>query len=77
MFNREDFTAMAEQLLQIKGRFLMSINDVPQVRETFGAFRQTSVATTYTVGKNDSRGKRAELLISNFEWTLEGALKGA
>lgn len=60
---------MAEQLGQIKGRFLMSINDVPEIRETFAAFQVTEIKTTYTIGmQNDSRGQRAELLISNFGW---------
>ena len=69
LFGREEFDRMAKQLGQIKGRFLMSINDVPAIRETFAAFRVTEVATTYTIGKqNDSRGSRAELLISNFKW---------
>ncbi|MFV0492600.1 MAG: DNA adenine methylase [Pseudorhodobacter sp.] len=69
LFGREEFDRMAEQLGQIKGRFLMSINDVPAIRETFSAFWVTEVATTYTIGKqNDSRGSRAELLISNFKW---------
>lgn len=69
LFGRDKFDRMAEQLGQIKGRFLMSINDVPEIRETFAAFKVTEVETTYTIGKqNDSRGSRAELLISNFKW---------
>lgn len=69
LFGRDEFDRMAQQLGQIKGRFLMSINDVPEIRETFAAFKVTEVETTYTIGKqNDSRGSRAELLISNFKW---------
>jgi DNA adenine methylase len=72
MFGRDEFTRMADQLAQISGLFLMSINDVPEIRESFSAFHLTPVATTYSVGKqSDSRGKRAELLISNFEWDLK------
>ena len=70
MFAREEFDRMADQLGGIKGKFLMSINDVPAIRQAFHEFRMTDVATTYTVGtKNDSRGARAELLVSNFEWS--------
>jgi DNA adenine methylase len=73
MFGRAEFERMAEQLGTIKGQFLMSINDVPDIREAFSAFQMVDVATTYTVGKKaDSRGERAELLISNFEWDLKG-----
>ena len=72
-FSRDQFTELSQQLGKLKGRFLMSINDVPDIREAFKNFRLASVATTYTVGKkNDSRGTRTELLISNFDWTLEG-----
>jgi len=31
MFSRDMFEAMAKQLGSIKGRFLMSINDVPEI----------------------------------------------
>lgn len=69
LFGREKFARMADQLGQIKGRFLMSINDVPEIREAFAAFRVTEIKTTYTIGtQNDSRGQRAELLVGNFVW---------
>lgn len=67
MFERADFERLAEQLAGIKGRFLMSINDVPEVREVFGRFQIASVQTTYTIAaKNDARGARSELLVSNY-----------
>jgi len=49
----------------MKGRFLLSINDTPGVREVFGAFALDLVNTTYTVGASGGR-KAAELLIRNF-----------
>lgn len=67
MFERADFARMAALLAGIQGRFIMSINDVPQIRELFAAFRLTEVTTSYTIGRaNDLTGDRAELLISNF-----------
>lgn len=64
LFGREAFTAMADQLAGIKGRFLLSLNDVPEVRATFAAFNIREVETTYTI--SGTGGKRAaELLISN------------
>lgn len=69
LFNRAAFDHMAGQLKSCQGRFLMSINDVPDIREIFAGFMMTEVKTTYTIGsQNDSAGKRSELLISNFEW---------
>jgi DNA adenine methylase len=67
MFAREDFARMAEQLAAIKGRFILSLNDRPEVREVFAAFNQTSVSTSYSVGTATDRSPtRAELIITNF-----------
>ena len=68
MFERADFAHMAALLAGIQGRFIMSINDVPQIRELFEAFHLTPVTTSYTIGRaNDRSNDRAELLISNFD----------
>jgi DNA adenine methylase len=68
LFSPDQFGAMAESLAALKGRFILSINDVPDVRAVFGKFRHREVAATYTIGrKSGSRHKRGELLISNFE----------
>jgi DNA adenine methylase len=73
MFDRDEFKRMASQLATIKGKFIMSINDVPAIREAFKAFQLTEVTTTYTIGKQTkARGDRAELLISNFEIAPQG-----
>lgn len=63
MFERSDYARMASQLAGIQGRFVMSINDVPEVREVFRAFTIESVATTYTVG--EKARPAAELLVSS------------
>ena len=63
---------MDSQLAGIQGRFVLSLNDVPEVRAIFGAFHLAEVRTTYTISgaRNDAAGSRAELLISN--WPLPG-----
>jgi DNA adenine methylase len=63
MFSREDFAALARQLKGIQGRFLLSLNDRPEVRELFAGCQMEAVAVTYTVA--GARGKMAapELLI--------------
>lgn len=66
MFERSDFERMAEQLAGIEGRFVMSINDVPAIREVFGDFSMREVETTYTVARSQSV-RRGELLVSNWE----------
>lgn len=72
MFARADFARLAQLLAGIRGLFIMSLNDLPEVRETFAGFDLTEVRTTYTISgkRDDSAGGRAELLISN--WRLPG-----
>jgi DNA adenine methylase len=48
-FTRADFAVMAAALARIEGHFILSINDVPEIREAFGAFRLESVTTRYTI----------------------------
>ncbi len=65
MFERADFERLAEQLAGIKGRFLMSINDVPEVRDVFVGFEIERVETTYTIAKTTAQRSRVgELLIA-------------
>jgi DNA adenine methylase len=47
MFSREEFEEMADQLGRLKGRFILSLNDRPQVRAIFSAFRVEAVGTHY------------------------------
>ena len=73
MFDRSDFARMAAVLAGIKGRFIMSLNDVPEVRSIFAAFQMVQVSTTYTIStQRGAAPARSELLISNF--VLPGAL---
>ena len=64
LFARSDFQRLADQLAGIKGQFLMSINDVPEIRAMFAWARIEEVSTTYTIaGHGKGREARAELLI--------------
>lgn len=64
MFARADFQRLSDILTGIKGGFVLSINDVPEVRAMFAWARIEAVKTTYTIGsKTESRGDRAELII--------------
>lgn len=66
-FEPEDFDRLADQLSDIEGRFLLSINDTPLAREKFGRFQLQEVQTTYTIATaTTGAGKRAaELIVSN------------
>lgn len=63
MFGPEDFAHLADALRGIKGRFLLSLNDRPEVRKTFAGFRIKPVVTTYTLAGGKGR-KAREVLIS-------------
>ena len=64
IFDRDDFTRMREVLGALEGRFILSLNDRPEVREVFGAFDIEPVTTSYSANARAAR-KAAELLISN------------
>ncbi len=49
LFERPDFDRLAGVLKGLQGRFLMSLNDVPEVRQTFAGFRIEQVKTVYRV----------------------------
>lgn len=61
LFAPEDFQRLADQLAAIEGRFVLSINDVPETRELFGRFATEAVETTYTVMKGAARA--GELIV--------------
>jgi DNA adenine methylase len=65
IFGREDFERLAEILTGLQGRFILSLNDVPAVRETFKDFRIEPVATKYSCGRDTIQAR--EVLISNYE----------
>ncbi|HEX8224509.1 MAG TPA: DNA adenine methylase [Allosphingosinicella sp.] len=64
MFTRADFTLMADRLRSLKGQFLLSLNDTPEVREIFAGFTFLEVETTYTVAGGPHAGSAGELIIS-------------
>lgn len=63
LFGRDQFVLIAERLATIKGRFILSINDVPPIREIFAAFTFHEAALTYSVGSNNGHAAR-ELIIT-------------
>lgn len=61
-----DFERLAARLDTLQGRFIMSLNDVPEVRRMFRAWTQVKVSTWYSVEAGGGRDKaRSELLIHN------------
>lgn len=65
LFSRDQFEEMAEQLAGLQGRFILSLNDHPEVRKIFARFTQQSVLTTYSVGTKGRDEKVGELIITS------------
>jgi len=61
-----DFAKMAEQLAAIRGKFILSLNDVPEVRALFRRFHIQGVKLPYTAQKKAGRRYR-EVIITNFK----------
>ncbi|WP_095446605.1 DNA adenine methylase [Ochrobactrum quorumnocens] len=55
VFSRDDFERIAKRMQDIKGRFLISLNDTPEVRSIFSAFKICDVSLTYTVGGGQAK----------------------
>ena len=64
LFSRGEYIKMAEMLRQSKGAWIMSINDVPEIRELFAEFHYKQVDVTYAL-RRDRPAKAQELIISN------------
>lgn len=65
MFSRDEFELMARQLEGIQGKFVLSLNDTPEVRQIFARFSRHEVATSYSVGGGRNVTQASELIISN------------
>lgn len=64
LFARSDFERLSETLRDLKGRFLLSLNDTSEVRALFAWARIETEDVTYSVNKNADRIRR-ELVISS------------
>jgi DNA adenine methylase len=64
-FSESDFTELEERLHKVRGKFVLSLNDVPEVRKLFGDWYLREIELSYTVQKQPDKRYR-ELLITNF-----------
>ena len=65
IFDKDDFTKLRDLCAGMRGKFIMSINDVPEIRELFKDFHIIEVDTQYSVNRNKVSDV-TELLIANF-----------
>ncbi len=66
IFSREDFGRLRNQLDGIDGKFIMSINDVPEIKTIFKGYKIDVVGTKYIIKGANKAKKVNELLIRNF-----------
>jgi DNA adenine methylase len=64
-FTDDDFALLKERLSKLKGRFMLSLNDVPEVRRMFSQFHIKRTALAYSAAKGAGR-RYGEVIISNF-----------
>ncbi|WP_240621492.1 DNA adenine methylase [Caulobacter zeae] len=63
LFSRADFQRLADVLVGIQGKFLLSINDVREMRTAFAWAEIEAVDTVYSVGGGGTAAPAKELLI--------------
>lgn len=64
LFHRDQFAAMADQLRAIRGRFVLSLNDHPEVRRIFAGFAFREEKVRYTLAGNDNGKIAREVVIT-------------
>jgi DNA adenine methylase len=66
-FPLENYLQMATALRAIEGKAIVSVNDIPEMREAFKGFRRRRVELAYTVGgAGRSKRKAGELIIMSW-----------
>lgn len=65
LFRRDDYVEMAVRLAQLRGRFILSINDVPEIRALFSGFTIETVETTYSLPGPGKAQRASELIITD------------
>ena len=68
IFSRDDFIKLRELLKNIKGKFILSLNDIPEVRELFDGFYFHTKQIRWSLNSkahDENNGK--ELIITNFK----------
>lgn len=64
-FRESDFRALNEHLHKLTGRFILSLNDRPEVRQIFSDFTILAVDVAYSCGRKKTGKRNGEVLIHN------------
>lgn len=63
LFSKADFERLAEALKGLRGAFILTLNDVPEVRELFAWASIEAVELSYSVGGGGTRTPAREVII--------------
>jgi len=64
LYKLSEYEEMSDVLSKIRGKFILSINDLPEMRKCFESFKIERVSVGYSTGRTRSVGK--ELIIRNY-----------
>jgi len=70
-FTKTDFRQLAEILAAIQGSFILSINDCPEIRQIFAAFKIEPVSTVYSVSGGSAKTAPELLITGGAGYSLE------
>lgn len=65
-FGLDQYDIMANLAKTIKGKMVISVNDIPEMRKAFDGLNMTSTSITYSVGGNGKSNPTSELIIRNW-----------
>lgn len=66
LFNKTDFERLQHVLKDTQGQWLISINNVPQIRQLFDGYHFKEVQTKYSINQQSNKPV-TELLIANYK----------
>jgi DNA adenine methylase len=69
-FNQTDYVELARLLEVVKGRFLLSLNDAPEIRRIFANFKIHGLTFSYSAQRKAGK-VYPEVLISNYSLPIE------
>ncbi len=67
VFSKADHSLLRADLVCLKGKFILTINDVPEIRRLYSGFNIREAEVNYSLSKNNSF-KAKELIITNFDY---------
>ena len=65
-FGIEQYDQMAQATRDAQGKVIISVNDIPAMRQAFAGLHMETVSITYTVGGSGRSSAKDELIIRNF-----------